>query len=164
MRKWVIIANFALICFVVTPFSGAEEGETIETTLIADDTSADEQQPVAGSVNPPQDIAVQQLREIESTIKNINQNNIRLRNVMQEINTPLTGVEEVIRREKMRLLRERIDTNISRVQQIRNEQQRYQGLVDQQKNIINQQKLLEQQRSIRRQNDIAQQQRNLPKT
>jgi len=89
----------------------------------------------------PPDRAHQLLLESKSDIKRVQEETMLLKKVVEEIDTPMTGVEEVIRQEKMRMLLERINNNIALVETMRKEQdrnldvQRQQRLIQQQRNL-----------------------------
>lgn len=82
------------------------------------------------------------LRKVNSNIKQIHEDNILLKKVIKQINTPLSGVEEIIRQEKMRMLITRLNRNIQRIEELRKEQEAQMKMVEDQRRIIDQQKNL----------------------
>lgn len=83
------------------------------------------------------------LQKVSTSIKKIHEDNALLKKVIDELDTPLTGVEEIIRQEKIRMLISRLNRNIEQIEELRKEQERQIKLVNQQKQISQQSKLLQ---------------------
>jgi len=91
----------------------------------------------------PRDKGADFLKEAEiNNVSQINEENMLLKRVVREIETPMTGVEEVIRQEKLRMLLHRINGNIDKIEKIRKDQQRQLDIQRQQQQIIQQHKNL----------------------
>jgi len=75
-------------------------------------------------------------------MRRMNEENVLLRKVIKEIDTPLTGVEEIIRQEKMRMIFDRVNRNLDHIEKMRKEQEHQQDIIRQQQAIINQQRNL----------------------
>ncbi|MBU1862468.1 MAG: hypothetical protein KKH94_02250 [Candidatus Omnitrophica bacterium] len=71
-------------------------------------------------------------------VRRVNEENLLLKQVIRKIDAPLTGVEEVIRREKMRMLIERVNRNIQKIDEIRKDQEQQLKIQREQQQIMQQ--------------------------
>ena len=133
----VLYIFVVMVCFLLNDHLIAQEeisdnipaSDNIETTIINEGKA-------------PIDDAQERLKEADSSIRRMNEENVLLRKVIEEIDTPLTGVEEIIRQEKMRMIFNRVNRNLERIEKMRKEQEHQQNIIKQQQAILNQQRNL----------------------
>ena len=130
MSFCLLCLQLSYACIVYAAQSkGASSSDSKEPTVVPDGKA-------------PEDTAQDRLKEADTSISRINEENVLLRKVIKEIDAPLTGVEEVIRQEKMRMIFDRVNRNLDLIEKMRKEQEHQQDIIKQQQAIINQQRNL----------------------
>ncbi len=125
----IIIFMFYGISLTKAQTTDEPSEDNIETTIV-------------NKGDAPLDEAQNRLKEADSSIKRMNEENILLRKVIKEIDTPLTGVEEIIRQEKMRMIFNRVNKNLNLIDKMRKEQERQYSIIKQQQAVLDQQRNL----------------------
>lgn len=121
MDKLVILCCISMLVFPHTLYARTLE----EAKEIAEET-----RPV-----PPD---AEERRKMHDDIRRLSEENLMLQKIKDEIKTPVTGVEEVLRQEKIKLLNERINDNVSKADAIRKDQMKQTEMIQQQQKILNQ--------------------------